>query len=117
MRVPIFSLSIILASVLLGVAVPKLVGQAGMRERMSHLGVSAGRTRVIGVLEAAAVAGLLLGLLWWPLGVAAAVGVVLLLLGAVGFHLRARDPFPMTVVPLVFALAAAALAVLHVLDN
>ena len=117
MRIPVVVLTVILVSVLLAVAVPKLTGQVQMQDRMAHLGVSSGRTRLIGVLEVAAIVGLLLRLVWPPLGVAAAVGLVLQMIGAVMFHARAKDAFPVVVVPMVFAVVAAALAILHVLDG
>ena len=44
----------------------------------------------MGLPEALAAAGLLIGLWWTPLGVAAAVGVELLMVGAIGLHLRAH---------------------------
>jgi hypothetical protein len=116
-HIPVIVLTAILAAVFLGTAVPKLTGQAQMRERMDHLGVSPGLTRVLGVLELAAVAGLLLGLLWAPLGVAAAIGLALQMVGAVVYHARAKDPAAMTLTPVVFAVAAVALAVLHVLEG
>jgi hypothetical protein len=116
-HIPVIVLTAILAAVFLGTAVPKLTGQAQMRERMDHLGVSPGLTRVLGVLEIAAVAGLLLGLLWAPLGIAAAVGLTLQMVGAVIYHARAKDPAPMTLTPVVFAVAAVALVVLHVLKG
>jgi uncharacterized membrane protein YiaA len=116
-RIPIVTLTVIIASVLIAVALPKLLGQGQMRDRMTHLGVSTGLTRVIGALELAGIAGLLVGLFWWPLGVAAAVGLTLLLIGAAGYHLRAKDPVAVAVVPVVFAAASAALALLHVLAN
>ncbi|MFI7650452.1 DoxX family protein [Micromonospora sp. NPDC049460] len=117
MHIPVIVLTAILAAVFLGTAVPKLTGQAQMRERMDHLGVSPGLTRVLGVLELAAVAGLLLGLLWAPLGIAAAVGLALQMVGAVVYHARAKDPAPMTLTPVIFAVAAVALVVLHVLKG
>ncbi|GLY26416.1 DoxX family protein [Micromonospora sp. NBRC 101691] len=117
MRIPIITLTVILASVLIAVALPKLLGQLEMRNRMARIGVSAGLTRTIGILEIAGIAGLLLGLLWWPIGVAAAVGLTLLLIGAAVYHIRAKDPVPMAVVPVAFAVAAAAIAVMHVLAN
>ncbi|MDM4723043.1 DoxX family protein [Micromonospora sp. WMMA1363] len=117
MRFLVVSLTLVLASILLAVAVPKLTGQVQMRERMAHLGVSPGRTRMIGGLEIAAVGGLLLGLLWPPIGVAAAIGVVLLMIGAAVYHARAKDPVSVTVVPVVFAAAAGALAVLPVVNG
>lgn len=116
MGIPVVVLTLLLSAVIVAAAVPKLAGQAQMRERMAHLGVSPGRTRMIGGLEIIAVAGLLLGLLWWPIAVAAAVGLTLLLIGAAVFHARAKDPVPAILVPVVFALATAALAVLHVID-
>ena len=117
MYIPIVALSLILVSVLVGVAVPKLIGQAQMHDRMVHLGVSPGQTRLLGLAELAAVAGLLTGLFWSPLGVAAAIGLVVQMIGAVRFHVRAKDPLPVAVVPGVFAAAATVLAVLHVLNG
>ncbi|MFG3715733.1 DoxX family protein [Micromonospora sp. NPDC047730] len=117
MHIPVIALTVILAAVFLSTAVPKLAGQAEMRRRMDHLGVSPGLTRVLGVLELAAVAGLLLGLLWAPLGIAAAVGLALQMVGAVVYHARAKDPAPMTLTPVIFAVAAVALVVLHVLKG
>ncbi|MFG3701990.1 DoxX family protein [Micromonospora sp. NPDC047620] len=117
MHIAVIALTVILASVFLSTALPKLTGQAQMRERMAHLGVSPGLTRVLGVLEIAAVAGLLLGLLWAPLGIAAAVGLALQMVGAVVYHARAKDPAAMTLTPVIFAVAAVALVVLHVLEG
>ena len=31
------------------------------------------------------------GLFWWPIGIAAAIGVILYFLGAIIFHLRVHD--------------------------
>jgi hypothetical protein len=47
--------------------------------------------RMIGVLELAGVAGVLVGLVWAPIGIAAAIGLALLSIGAIAFHLRASD--------------------------
>ena len=60
---------------------------AALRDR---LGVAPALWSSTGVPEALAAAGLVTGLWWAPLGFAAAAGVVLLMLGAVAFHLRAR---------------------------
>lgn len=117
MRIAVIALTLILVAVLASVAVPKLTGQAQMRERMAHLGVSAGLTRLLGMLEIAAIVGLLAGLFWMPLGVAAAIGLVLQMIGAAVFHARAKDPVATAAVPLVFAVVAAAVAVLHLLNG
>ncbi len=65
---------------------------------------------LLGTLKLAGAAGLLLGLLGVePLGVAAAIGLVLFFVGAVVAHVRARK-FATGVVPLAFlGLAAASL--------
>ena len=41
--------------------------------------------------EFAGAAGLIIGIWWAPLGIAAAIGVVLYFVGAVGAHLRKND--------------------------
>ncbi len=53
------------------------------------------------------------GLLWAPIGIAAAIGLALLSIGAVAFHLRASDRVA-DMVPAVIGVAlAVATAVLH----
>jgi DoxX-like family len=69
----------------------KVVGVQQSLTIRDHLGVKPVQWRLIGALELAAVAGVLIGLSWSPIGVAAAVGSALLLLGAIGFHARASD--------------------------
>jgi hypothetical protein len=69
----------------------KLLGLKQSLAIRDHLGVKPAQWRAIGALEFAGVAGILAGLHWWPIGVAAAVGLALLLLGAIGFHVRAAD--------------------------
>lgn len=69
----------------------KLVGVRRSLEIRDHLNVKPMQWRVIGLLELAGVVGVLAGLAWPPIGVAAAVGLALLLLGAIIFHVRAAD--------------------------
>jgi DoxX-like family len=81
-----------LLAALLGFA--GLIKVFGVKQSLTardHFGVKPVQWRAIGALELAAVAGVLAGLAWWPIGVAAAVGAALLLLGAIGFHARASD--------------------------
>ena len=72
--------------------------------------------RLIGVCELAGVAGVLVGLMWAPIGIAAAIGLAApLSIGAIAFHLRASDSVADTA-PAVIGLAlAAATAVLRTL--
>ena len=46
---------------------------------------------ILAALELAGAAGLLLGILWVPVGIAAAAGISLYFVGAVIAHLRVRD--------------------------
>jgi hypothetical protein len=69
----------------------KLVGVRQSLAIRDHLGVKPMQWRAIGLLELAGVVGVLAGLAWAPIGVAAAIGLALLLLGAIIFHVRARD--------------------------
>jgi hypothetical protein len=85
------TLSLLLAAACLVPAAGKLTGQPKMRHSAAHFGISWPRYRLIGVAELAAAAGILTGLWWHPLGLAAAAGMALLLIGAVITHRRAGD--------------------------
>jgi hypothetical protein len=63
----------------------------------------------LAALEIAAAVGLLIGLVWAPLGVAAAAGAVLYMIGAVISHARVQDLKGMANPALPLALAIAAL--------
>jgi hypothetical protein len=91
----------------------KLLGVPKSLAIRDHLGVSPIQWRIIGALELAGVAGVLAGLLWPPLGIAAAIGLVLLSIGAVAFHLRASDSAADTIPAVIGVALAAATAVLH----
>ena len=60
----------------------------------------------------AAAAGLIAGLFWAPLGIAAALGMTCYFIVAVGFHVRADDAEHLAT-PLLLAVIAAAAAVLR----
>jgi uncharacterized membrane protein YphA (DoxX/SURF4 family) len=85
------TMSLLLAAACLLPAVGKLIGQSKMRQSAAHFGIPWPRYRLIGAAELAAAAGILAGLWWHPLGVAAAAGTALLLLGALVTHRRAAD--------------------------
>lgn len=84
-------ISIFLAVALTVSAVGKLTKMPAVIESMSTVGVPAGRIPVLASLEIAGAAGLVIGLFWWPVGVAAAIGVILYFLGAVIAHVRVKD--------------------------
>ena len=85
------TISLLMAALCLLPAAGKLTGQPKMRQSAEHFGIGWPRYRLIGVAELAAAAGILIGLWWHPLGVAAAAGMAVLLLGALITHRRAGD--------------------------
>jgi uncharacterized membrane protein YphA (DoxX/SURF4 family) len=85
------TISLLLAAACLLPAAGKLLGHPRMRQSAEHFGILWPRYRLIGVAELAAAAGILAGLWWHPLGVAAAAGMTLLLIGALITHRRAGD--------------------------
>ena len=85
------TIALLLAAACLLPAAGKLTGNPKMRKSAAHFGIPWPRYRLIGVAELAAAAGVLVGLWWHPLGVAAAAGMTLLLLGALIAHRRATD--------------------------
>ena len=93
----------------------KLLGVAKSLEIRDHLGVRPLQWRLIGVCELAGVAGVLVGLFWAPIGIAAAVGLSLLTIGAIAYHVRKSDTVA-DLAPAVIGVALAlATAVLHTL--
>jgi uncharacterized membrane protein YphA (DoxX/SURF4 family) len=85
------TISLLLAVACLLPAAGKLTGQPRMRKSAAHFGIPWSRYRLIGVAELAAAAGILIGLWWHPLGVAAAAGMAVLLVGAIVTHRKAAD--------------------------
>jgi DoxX-like family len=85
------ALSVLLLIGCLLPAIAKLAGHRRMRESARHFRISWSRYRLIGVAELAAASGVLAGLWWHPLGLAAAIGMAFLLVGALIAHRRAGD--------------------------
>lgn len=84
--------SVLLAIVMIVVGSAKLVGVGPSVATRDRLAVPPTLWRAIGGCELAAAAGLVVGL-WVPVvGVAAALGVALLMIGAIGSHYRVSDP-------------------------
>ena len=85
-------LSVILALVALVAGVPKALLKGDVSAGLqSHMGLSPRSVRLIGLAEGAAAIGLIVGLFWQPLGIAAAVGLAAMMVGAVGFHAKVGD--------------------------
>lgn len=80
--------SLLLAVALAGSAAGKLTGNKQAIAVVRGVGVKEAQIPVLAYLEIAGAVGLLIGLFWAPLGIVAAVGVVLYFAGAVAAHLR-----------------------------
>lgn len=107
MTTPQLALAVITCFLLLVAALSKVTGRQAMHDMAQHFGIPWPQYRALGFLELAAVVGIVLGLWWTWAGVAAGAGTVALLVGAVVFHVRARDPLP-AMGPALATLAAAA---------
>ena len=83
-------LSLLLFAVCLLPGAAKLLGHPKMRDSATSFGIRWHHYRLIGTAELAAAVGLLIGLWWHPLGLAAAAGMAVLLTGAVITH-RGRE--------------------------
>ena len=91
----------------------KLLGVQKSLAIRDHLGVKPLQWRLIGACELAGVAGVLVGLIWAPLGIAAAIGLALLSVGAIAFHVRASDSAADTAPAVIGVALAIAAATLH----
>ncbi len=80
----------------------------------AKLGIPWRRYRLIGVLEVAASAGLLVGLVFAPIGIAAAGGLVLLMTGALASRIRVHDAAPFLLGDGMFIVLAAATAITRI---
>ena len=83
--------TVFLTVALVASAIGKLTKNEGATSAVLGVGVPAERIPVLAALELAGAVGLVIGLFWAPLGIAAAIGVVLYFLGAVIAHLRVKD--------------------------
>ncbi|MEU9687732.1 DoxX family protein [Amycolatopsis japonica] len=104
-------LSVMLIAIFAVLGVAKVLRQPALVSRTERLGFSVRGIQGIGALEIAGAAGLAAGFFWPPLGIAAAIGLVALLIGAAISHARAGDGFKDIAPPVWLALVAAAAAV------
>ena len=86
-------LKIIVAAGFLLAGVAKLLGAKPIAEQFEEFGLSSWMMRAVGVLEVAGAVGLFTE----PLAFWAALGLVLLMIGAVGNHLKVKHPISKSV--------------------
>jgi uncharacterized membrane protein YphA (DoxX/SURF4 family) len=99
-------LCLILAALFLLSGLTKLVGVEAIEASAKALGISHRLHVTAGILELSAVAGLVIGVWWQGLRIAAAAGLTIMMILAVGYHMRARDKPANTSVPAVLGVLA-----------
>jgi uncharacterized membrane protein YphA (DoxX/SURF4 family) len=108
------ALSIVFAGLCLLPAIAKFNANPRVVASAGHFGIPWPRYRLIGVAELLAAIGILAGLVWPPIGIVAALGMIVLLAGALVTHRRfgdrPRDAIP-AIVSLVVAVAYLGVAV------
>jgi hypothetical protein len=119
LREALVTIALIVVGTLLGIAaagsaVQKLRRDARVVETMHSVGVADRQIPILAALELLGALGLLVGIWWTPIGIAAAAGLSLYVLGAVLAHLRAKAPAKEALPALVLLLVAVATLVLEV---
>jgi DoxX-like protein len=108
--------SLLLASALTYSALRKLSHQPEVVQTYVRVGVPEERLNYLAVILLAGAAGLIAGLFWAPIGIAAAAALVVYFLLAVGAHIGARDtqhaPTPIAIELICAAVLALRLATL-----
>jgi uncharacterized membrane protein YhaH (DUF805 family) len=91
MNAVVVTLAVVLALAFLAAGGSKLASAPQTVDMADHLGIKRDRYRLIGVPELLGAAGVLVGLEIVAIGVAAAVGLAALTIGAAVTHRRAHD--------------------------
>src|SRR5919106_1964585 len=87
----VVAITVLLAAILAFSALRKLSHRPEVVQTYTRVGVPEDKLNLLAAILLAGAAGLLLGLLWAPVGIAAAVGLTIYFLVAIGFHVRYRD--------------------------
>ena len=91
MSVSLAVVTVFMSALLLVSAGAKSLRTRHITEQMSTLGVPPGMMAFLIGAQIAGAAGAIAGLWWGPIGIAAAIGLMLYFAGAVAFHLRVGD--------------------------
>jgi hypothetical protein len=113
MRLAMVIVSILLAALLAASAALKLTHRPVVVDGYRKAGVPEAWLNGLAALLLLAAAGLIVGLWWAVVGIAAAGGLVVYFVLAVGFHIRANDTAHV-VTPAILAGAAASVVALHI---
>ena len=112
MHIAFIVLSVLLALEMAVTGAPKILQLSVVRASAEHLGVSVALDRMIGLAQVGAAVGLLLGIAFPAFSVVTGAAVCVLMCGAVGYHVKAKDNVAAMLPAVLTAAAAAAVAVL-----
>lgn len=112
MHIAFIVVSVLLALEMAVTGAPKVFQLSVVRASAEHLGVSVSLDRMIGVAQVAAAVGLLLGITFPALSVVTAAAVCVLMCGAVGYHVKAKDNVAAMLPAVLTAAASVAVIVL-----
>ena len=104
--------SLVLATLLSAAAIRKLSHTDEVVASYRRAGVPEDKLTLLAVIRLAGAAGLIAGLFWTPIGLAAAIALILYFAVAIAFHIRATD-MRRTPTPALFGLLAVAVLVLQ----
>ena len=110
MFVVTIAVSILLAVALAYAAVRKLSHRPDVVQSYARVGVPEDKLNALAFILLAGAAGLLAGLLWAPIGIAAAAGVTAYFVLAIAAHIRAHDSENLPTPLVIELLAVTALA-------
>ncbi|GAB2968080.1 DoxX family protein [Amycolatopsis acidiphila] len=110
-------LSLVLAAVFLVSGLVKLIGVEAIEVAAEAIGVPRRLHKTAGVLEIAAAAALVADLWWPPLGIAAAIGLTIMMVLATSYHLRGKDKPANTAVPALLGLFTLTMTILSLTTN
>jgi DoxX-like family len=114
MHIAVIVLSVLLALEFAATGMLKVLETGTARGNAAHLGISLRLSRLIGIAELAAVAGLLGGLAFRPLAGVTAAAIIILMVGAVRSHLKADDNGPAVLPAVITGFVAIALLALSI---
>jgi hypothetical protein len=106
-------LSVIFAALIVFAAARKLSHREDVVASYARVGVPEERLNALAAILLAGAAGLIVGLLWAPLGIAASAGLALYFVLAIAAHVRAADAKNLPT-PLTMEMLAAATLILRV---
>lgn len=91
MHITFLVLTGLLAVIFAVSGIPKVLNVGFAQGNAEHLGITTLLSRAIGLVEVIAVCGLLAGISIKPVSILTATGIAGLMVGAIGYHLRAKD--------------------------